>query len=44
MIDSVELKKGKTWGRSGVAREKKAREKERKGNKEKQTGVRKQFS
>ena len=38
-IDSVELKKGKTLGRGEVGREKKMREKEQKGNKEKQTGV-----
>ena len=39
IIDSVELKEGKTLGRSEVEKEKKTREKEQKGNKEKQTGV-----
>ena len=39
IIDSIELKEGKTRGRSKVEREKKTREKEQKGNKEKQTGV-----
>ena len=39
IIDSVELKERKTWGRSEVERERKMREKEQKGNKEKQIGV-----
>ena len=39
MINSVELREGKTWGRREVEREKKAGEKEQKGDKEKQTRV-----
>ena len=38
IVDSVELMKGKTGG-SEVETEKQSREKEQKGNKDKQTGV-----